>query len=69
MVIDTEVVLFVLCIWACVATGLALYYRQKVEKTDHILFITLLGLRKVAKGEASISLDSEGNMKFEGVSK
>ena len=69
MIIDTEVVLFVLCIWACVATGLAIYYRQKGEKADHILFITMLGLRKVAKGEASVSLDAEGNMKFEGVSK
>ena len=69
MTIDMQVIEFILCMWACLATGMALYYRQQAEKTDRILFITMLGLRKVAKGEAKISLDNEGGMKFEGVSK
>ena len=69
MTIDNDVIEFVLCVWACLATGTALYYRQQADKTDRILFITMLGLRKVAKGEAKVSLDNEGGMKFEGVSK
>ena len=69
MTVDYEVVLFVLCVWASVASGLAIYFKQQMVNTDRILFITMLGLRRVAKGEAKISLDIDGNMKFEGVDK
>lgn len=67
MTIDFEVVLLVLCMWASVATGLAVMYYRKAERIEHMLIITMLGLRRVAKGEATIGLDAEGNMKFEGV--
>lgn len=67
MTIDIEYVLFALCMWASVATGFAIMYYRKAERVEHMLIITMLGLRRVAKGEATIGLDAEGNMKFEGV--
>lgn len=67
MTIDFEVVLFALCMWASVATGLAVFFYKKSNRLDFMLGITMLGLRRVAKGEATIGLDAEGNMRFEGV--
>lgn len=67
MTIDMDVILFGLCIWACVATGMAIFYRQHALKSENMLLITMFGLKRVAEGKAKLSLNADGTLKMEGI--
>ena len=64
IVITHDAVLLVLCLWATVATGLALYNQKRFKKLDFVLGITMLGLRHVAEGKAELFIDNEGDVQL-----
>lgn len=66
MTIDMEFILFVLCLWSAIATGMAIFYRQHAITTERMLLITMLGIKRVAEGKAKLSLNADGTLKFEG---
>lgn len=66
MTIDFEVVLFALCMWASVATGLAVINYRRAESNEYKLILMMMGIKRVAEGKAKLSLNADGTLKMEG---
>ena len=64
IVITQDAVLLVLCLWATVATGLALYNYKRFNKLDFVLGITMLGLKHVAEGKAELFIGKDGEVQM-----
>jgi hypothetical protein len=66
MTIDVEFILFALCMWASVATGLAFVNYRRAESNEYKLILMMMGIKRVAEGKAKLSLNADGSLKMEG---
>ena len=54
--IDSEGILLVLCLWSCIATGLATHYYRQQKTLKKVVIVMGLELVEVAMGEMTLSI-------------
>lgn len=60
---DNDFILFGLCMWSAVATGLALTYYRGKRKAETLLIIMAINLSKLADGEVEIFRGEDGSVR------
>ena len=56
MIESYEFVLLVLCLWACVATGMAWHFYKRFEMGKFIIMVLGSELQQIAKGELEVKI-------------
>jgi len=59
-----DLILLASCLWASMATGLALFFRKRNYESERALLILTMAIHHVAEGKTELSLGEDGKIKL-----